>query len=94
MVPDASPYLATHDFGSDRSMSVTVLEAVADARDVDPEQLPRLDAVVSPDGLDAVLRTGHDRGCRTTVRFHYAGVTVTAVSDGTVVLEETGRPES
>jgi len=63
-----------------KSLSVTVVEAVADAEGVDPIDLltPLADAV-DPDALDVIFQNGTGR-----VSFDYSGYEVTVDAEGTV----------
>lgn len=76
---------ATH-----QSLSQAVVEAVADAEDVDPLDLgaPLYD-VIDPDALDALFGTTHEGGRRTgRVTFEYCGHTVVVASDGAVTIAD------
>lgn len=62
------------------SLSVRVVEAVADAEGIDPADLPSpLADTVDPDALDSLFRSGTGR-----VTFDYYGYRVTAGADRTV----------
>lgn len=64
------------------SVSVTVVDRVADHHGVDPMTLePRLHTVVDPDALDALVR---DAAESMSVQFTYGGCAVTVDGDGTV----------
>lgn len=63
--------------------SVRVVEAVADAIDADPLELPPLYETVDPDALDALFDAGLE-GC---VQFPYDGHDVTIHGDGTLVVD-------
>lgn len=88
--------------GTDRKPpSRAVLEAVADAEGVPPEELrpPTCDPLhtaIDPEALDALFAeqvSGTPR-MSGTVSFHYCGYRVTVTGDGTVTLEEdSARPE-
>ena len=74
--------------GTDKPLSVTVVEAVADREGVTPEQLEEpLYGSVNPEALDSLFRasTGH-------VTFEYRGHTITVHSSGAVELEPVARP--
>lgn len=65
-------------------LATAVIEAIADAADTDPMEMgPPLYTVVDMDALQSVLAS--DAGVRVT--FEYDGRTVTARSDGTVVVD-------
>ena len=64
------------------SLSVTVIEAVAAAKRVDPVDLPSpLADSIDPDALDVLFRNGTGR-----VSFDYSGYEVTVDANGTVDL--------
>ncbi|WP_161973189.1 HalOD1 output domain-containing protein [Halostella litorea] len=60
--------------------SAAVVAALAEARNVDPTDLPPLFDWVDPDALDSVVRAA-------TVRFRYAELLVTASADAVVVRD-------
>ena len=66
-------------------MSMRVINAIADARDVDPLDLevPLFDAI-NPEALDNLFQP--ETTCAVT--FEYDGQSVTVESDGTVVVED------
>lgn len=69
------------------SLSHEVIEAVAEERGTEPEDLPEtLNDVVDPDALDALFAGQNSRSGMVTFRFCEYTVTVTA--DGDVSLEE------
>lgn len=68
---------------TDKPLGVQVVEAVADAENVDRSELTPLGAVVDVRALDAVFR-GRDQG---SVTFGYQGYVVT-VRDGDVAVRE------
>jgi hypothetical protein len=73
-----------------RSLSATVVEAVAAAEHVSPSRLePPLYRVVDPDALDALFR----KGVRGTVRFEYGDHLVEVTADGTVSVDGTAHEE-
>lgn len=80
---------ATTNTASDGTVSVEVVERVADIEDVDPIELPRLYEVINPDALDQVFATtptaGREGG---QVTFSYHGYEITVSSDGDVSVEE------
>ena len=65
--------------------SMTVVAAVAQARDVDIDDLPALHEALDPDALDAMVREGSED---LLVGFEFAGHEVEVTGDGVVrVLE-------
>ena len=67
------------------SVSVTVVEAVADAAGIDPEQVPVLQNVVDVDALSKLVAPPNRAPTSdVTVHFELAGCTVEASSNGTV----------
>lgn len=89
---DVERYPRSPDAG--RRASVAVVDAVAEAEGVRPEDLGQpLNDVVDPDALDALFTPRRDGAPRAggTVSFTLAGVSVT-VTDGVEVTVEP-RPE-
>lgn len=84
----------THDFRRGRSISTTVVVAMARASETEPNDLPPLYEAVDPDALDAVFAAQGDQSRRTgvTVTFPYAGHEVSVRGDGEICVYE--RPES
>ena len=81
-----------------RSPSRTVVEAVAEAEDIPPEELrpptyESLHAVVDPEALDALFATRSDGTPRPAgeVSFPFCGYAVTVEADGTVTVDETAN---
>lgn len=62
--------------------TAAVVDAIAEARDVDPTELRPLFDWVDPDALDSVVPSA-------TVRFRYAEYLVTASADAVVVRSPT-----
>ena len=74
---------------SDTLASLSVVEAVAAAEDVEPVTLePPLFRVIDPTALDRLFADGHDGRARPsgTVEFEYHGYDVSVRADGTVSL--------
>ncbi len=76
------------------ALSQAVVEAVADAEDVSPEELcppeyEPLHAVIDPQALDALFEPKADGNPRSSgaVSFTFCGYDVTVDDDGTVTLE-------
>lgn len=83
-----------HDFtysnAATESLSEAVIEAVAEAEDVDETDLTPLFEVCDPESLDSLFQQSSSHGLPTTgeVRFEYHGYTVCVQSDGWVRLLE------
>lgn len=75
----------------DESLSLVVVETVADAAGVDPLELPPLYGAVDPEALDSLFQprpgVGDDRSAK-AVRFTYHGYEVSVTEDGDVSLRE------
>jgi len=71
--------------GDEDPLNIAVVEAVADAAGVSPEDLPSLTRIVDPDSLESLFATEQSSGRLT---FEYADHTVTVVADGTVTVTE------
>ena len=82
-------HLAEVGAGGDGSVSVAVVEAVADARGVDPAEVDfRLDDHVDADALDALYRHARRREAASwRLDFHVDGTAVTVRSDGTIAVD-------
>jgi hypothetical protein len=87
------------------SASRRVVQAVAEATNTDPVDLPPLYGVIDPDALDAIFRPtvdghgsnrGRGMGDSRELRFFYAGREVSVRSDGVTVgpPTQTRRPTS
>ncbi|MFC6873681.1 HalOD1 output domain-containing protein [Halobellus marinus] len=74
-----------HDWVKHDEVSVTIVEAVADATDRTTTALPQLHQTVDPDGLDALL--GQGPSSSVTLSFEYAGTTVWVAADGTIQVQ-------
>lgn len=71
--------------------SVRVVEAVADAKGIDPLDVEPLSHAVDPDALDALFAPRADatpRDADASLQFTFAGHTVVVDADGTVVVAE------
>lgn len=75
----------------DTSLTVKIINAVADQKGADPETLPPLYDVIDADALDRVLRTAAD-GTGVRVAFTYCGCEVIIHSDQTVTVFPTEPP--
>lgn len=78
------------------AVSQRVVAAVADARDVDPLELPPLYDVIDPDALDQLFAQdarGSEKGPRRVI-FVVAGCEVVVHSDGGVDVTVSGERES
>lgn len=68
---------------ADRSISGMIVNAVADAAGVDPQELsPPLYDVVAPDALEALFGETGGRTTPTTLSFEYGDYAVTVVGEG------------
>ena len=83
MVPDIN-------IDGDATVSETVIEAVADAADVDTTSLPPLYYYVDPDALDKLFARRRTGNPEITTEFVYAGyeIRVTGGDGVTVTVEE------
>lgn len=73
-----------------RSIASSVIDAVADADDVDPLDLPPLYGSIDPDALESIFATASAARTEREVRFTYAGYRVTiddATGDAAVRVE-------
>lgn len=72
------------------SLSITVVESVAEAAGVDPVDLPPLYTAIDPDALDQLFgkRLVSDTTAVGSVRFVYDGYEVTASAGGDVTVTE------
>lgn len=68
---------------TEESLSLAVVEAVADATGRSPEELPSLTGTVDPDSLEGLFATEESSGRLT---FEYAGHRVTVFADQTVIV--------
>lgn len=80
------------------SFSETVIDAVAEAKDVDPLDLEPLYSTIDPDALDGLFRpTAGSTDSTMELRFSMAGCQVVIHGDGEVVVtpatENAGRQE-
>ncbi|ELY78529.1 HalOD1 output domain-containing protein [Natrinema pallidum] len=74
----------TLDYHSD-SISLRVVEALADATNTDAHELEPLYNVVDPEALDQLFQSGSTADV--SVEFEYHGVLVAVRSDGTVTID-------
>lgn len=82
--------LATESTGEDGqsdSLSRAVIEAVADAEDTDPIELPPLYDAIDPDALDSVFFGTKGDAVDGRITFTYHGYEVQVDSDQAVALE-------
>jgi len=80
---------------SNRSLSETVIDAVATVSGMDPMDLEPLYGTIDPDLIDG-LAAGPKSATQPPVelRFTWAGCTVTASADGGVVVEPVDESQS
>lgn len=86
---DPETITRTHD--SNEPPSWTVIEAVAEATDTEPERLRPLFDVVDPDALDAVLESATDPDgppSEVRVTFRYEGCDVAVRADGRTIVSQ------
>ncbi|ELY85239.1 HalOD1 output domain-containing protein [Natrinema altunense] len=74
----------TLDYHSD-SISLRVVEALADATNTDAHELEPLYNVVDPEALDQLFQSGSTADV--SVEFEYYGVLVEVRNDGTVTVD-------
>jgi hypothetical protein len=91
---DESPFSPRNDSAVERNTedatpTEAVVDAVADARDCDPLDLPPLNDAVDPDALDALFAdtAGGTPRYGGYLTFHYCDCTVTVSGVGTVVVD-------
>lgn len=72
----------------DEVVTERIVETVADARDVDPVDLPPLYTAIDPDALNAMFDTDRRApGRPDRLEFHYVGRVVVVAGDGSVTAE-------
>ncbi|WP_049889303.1 HalOD1 output domain-containing protein [Natronolimnohabitans innermongolicus] len=81
----------TLDYHND-SLSLTVIEAIADELETDPVELEPLYHAVDPEALDSLFRS--NAGVDARVEFAYGDHTVEVQSDGTIVVDGTVHARS
>lgn len=70
------------------SLTVDVVNVVADYEDVDPVSLPPLAETINPDALDTLFdATSEATNSETYVAIEYCGHTVKVYADNTISLE-------
>lgn len=86
--PECETYHVRHDFARKDELSVTVVTAVAEVCDCDPEDLD-LNAVVHPDALNSVFSPRYDGTPRRggTLSFSLAECSVTVRPDGEIIVD-------
>ena len=77
---------ATLDYHSD-SMSLRVVEALADATDTAADELEPLYSVIDPEALDRLFQSGSSDEIRVT--FEYGDSRVEVRGDGTITVDGT-----
>ncbi|MFC6722633.1 HalOD1 output domain-containing protein [Halobacteriaceae archaeon SHR40] len=70
-----------------RSLSIDVIESVADVRDLDPLELPQLRTAIDPDAFEQLFSHSSDRAGQVRLTFTYAGCEVAVDSDETVTVQ-------
>jgi hypothetical protein len=79
-----------HDVGGETHVSTSITEAIAEAEEVDPLEVPSpLESAVDADALDDLFepRDGERLREHGLVRFPFEGHLVTVWADGTIVVE-------
>lgn len=73
-------------------LTTRITSAVATERDLPPNDLPPLYDAIEPDALEALVdHTGSRAPSNLTVRFRYAGTTVTVDAEGGLVVDADGQ---
>ena len=91
---EAARQTITHRWTSNESPSWSVIEAVAEATETEPEHLRPLYDVVDPDALDAMFDADadpDDESATVSVSFQFEGCSVTVRGDGKTIVR---RPPS
>lgn len=72
--------------------SEAVVRAIAQAKGVDPVEMPSLYGIVDPEALDTVFKSSGG----SYVQFPFCGYTVAVVSDGRIIVQngETAEEQS
>lgn len=87
-------YVGEFEWGSDRTLSEAVVDAVATAAGVDPLQLDPLYESVDPDALDTIFMpeaSGRPREGDASVAFSVCGYEVIVKSYGRILVYEKER---
>lgn len=67
----------------DAAPSEAVVQAIAQAKGIDPLEMPSLYEIMDPEALDAVLK----RGSISYIQFPFCGYTVIVVADGRILVQ-------
>lgn len=71
-----------------QSLTVKIVEAIADRAGVDETDLPPLHDVIDPDALEALfIPASPNANDAAQIRFQYYGYRVTVSADGSVTVE-------
>jgi hypothetical protein len=86
--PEANAYYATHDWGSNTSLSVTLVTALSEIEDVELTAMEPLDSYVDPDALDGLFepRSTDSRDESGRLELVVDGNRVTIYADGEIVV--------
>lgn len=86
--PNAGAYCARHDWSAPRSLSVTLVRALAEVTDADPTDVDQLGAHVNPDALDALFEPRSTAETRSAGRLELCidECHVTVYGDGEIVI--------
>jgi len=79
-----------HDADGETHVSTSITEAIAEAEDVDPFEVPSpLESAVDADALDDLFEPRDEKRVREhgLVRFPFEGYLITVWADGTIVVE-------
>lgn len=82
--PTSETYHALHDWTSDSSLSITVVEAVGAVTGDEPTDMEPLHSVIDPDALDTLLYSGEEADVQ--VEFEYEERSVTVTGSGEVIF--------
>lgn len=86
--------IGTFEWTESTSVSITVIEALADRTDLDPVTCAPLNDTIDPDALDSLVTSaaGGESGTELVVRFRFDDYVVRVSSDGVVEYSECGEP--
>jgi hypothetical protein len=90
--PENGTYTTEFEWGEPESLPMTIVEAVAEVRDVDETELERLTDRIEPDALDRLFapKDGATSRLRGSVTFPFAGTDVTVYAHGEIVIRYDG----
>lgn len=82
--PTTETYRVQHDWTSNGSPSMTVVDAIAAVTGTEPEEMEPLHSVVDSDALDAILSSGKEADLQ--AEFGYMERSVTVTANGEVII--------